>query len=969
MVQLNSDNKTHWTFAWTSSNATVNTQPTKDMNAGSHSIAWADPNQPSINPATRREQYNLDTILSGGDVNTGTPRVPTYNTSYWQNNSQDYLGVIRKLPSYSYFDSDVEWRIPWIQQALQEEWIDTTIATYWKYVTDAAKNVAKMDAQLWQLKAQKNRISSEQSSNAELVYALSKEVWSWLALWKTVQDIAKQLWQDEWVIQKIVNWQEEELIELNQWYADEQLRSYVRAREDYDIQRDRNVVQFQNIMKNLNYEFDTSMQTLKRQLFDSEWEARTTSANYWMTWTKYLINRIETQYRQNMDDLENTYNYQSANAQIALNNALEDYYINIKRRTEDYNLAWKWLQWYVLQNLQNVQNNIWLTNDQIESALLDIKTNVLNAQDKAMQTYLTSLESWNIELSRQIAQTYWLSIPWAWTMRTERNNNPTAMTTDVAKSLGAVEWVDYIQWDSFKSGNWATLYTARLLWDPVETTIRIFDNAASKWIPIFYTQKWAQRWSHTAMSNEQWMSLSKEKKKEIIAAMLQREWWSLSWMSYYATNPQWEQTAEEQTTTADTKESRQKAYEDALKKVEPYVWETIWDFYKNTVKLWQWNAVWATDYEEYRPKYSSILFACWLSNDRNAVLTESQKEGMAKAYLISNWIMEAWTEDSIQDWINKWTDATKWEGWTITITLSPYYQSSDDQMYSNWLETWKLPASIKNDTRYWATEEERENNFMKAAQSYVDRYTMYNNVYYNEDKTLYDTYLKDKLTDSQKKMIEASKKYWAMTWDRLDNFYKSAQKYSEEVVQPQQAKVFQESLDLIVELKNQIEKEDPNALQKTALKWIEQPYWLWNSKMNSIRTLYQQIKSQAFIDKIIDSKSKWASYWPLSDNEWNSIRSAATNLSFKNINDEENWTLATLNIMIADLAQAITELWYTPDITTWRQRNLTNIIENWSNKSIFNQTWSAYTKPSTWTNFTWQVQTWLVNTGVKQQWQ
>jgi hypothetical protein len=30
-------------------------------------------------------------------------------------------------------------------------------------------------------------------------------------------------------------------------------------------------------------------------------------------------------------------------------------------------------------------------------------------------------------------------------MRTERNNNPTAMTTDVARSLGLVEGVDYIQ--------------------------------------------------------------------------------------------------------------------------------------------------------------------------------------------------------------------------------------------------------------------------------------------------------------------------------------------------------------------------------------------------------------------------------------------------------------------------------------------------------------------------------------------
>lgn len=117
-------------------------------------------------------------------------------------------------------------------------------------------------------------------------------------------------------------------------------------------------------------------------------------------------------------------------------------------------------------------------------------------------------------------------------MRTERNNNPTAMTTDVAKSLGLVEWVDYVKWDPFVSWS-GTLYTAKLLWDPIETTIKAFDKAVSKWINAFYTQWGKQRWTHTAMSNDQWKKLSNEEKRNVVLSMLQREWGDINKMAYY----------------------------------------------------------------------------------------------------------------------------------------------------------------------------------------------------------------------------------------------------------------------------------------------------------------------------------------------------------------------------------------------------------------------------------------------------
>lgn len=60
--------------------------------------------------------------------------------------------------------------------------------------------------------------------------------------------------------------------------------------------------------------------------------------------------------------------------------------------------------------------------------------------------------------------------------RTDRHNNPTAMTTDVARSLGLVEGVDYTKGDAFPNN--PNLFTARLNGDPIQTTIKALDTAA-----------------------------------------------------------------------------------------------------------------------------------------------------------------------------------------------------------------------------------------------------------------------------------------------------------------------------------------------------------------------------------------------------------------------------------------------------------------------------------------------------------
>ncbi len=109
-------------------------------------------------------------------------------------------------------------------------------------------------------------------------------------------------------------------------------------------------------------------------------------------------------------------------------------------------------------------------------------------------------------------------------MRTDRNNNPTAMTTDVAKTLGLKEGVDYTQGDPFKSSDGTISYTAKILGDPIQTTIKALDAAAND--PkkqAFYTMNGAQRWDHTAIPDLQWLSMSPEQKQAFVGKMYQKE--------------------------------------------------------------------------------------------------------------------------------------------------------------------------------------------------------------------------------------------------------------------------------------------------------------------------------------------------------------------------------------------------------------------------------------------------------------
>jgi hypothetical protein len=103
--------------------------------------------------------------------------------------------------------------------------------------------------------------------------------------------------------------------------------------------------------------------------------------------------------------------------------------------------------------------------------------------------------------------------------RTDRHNNPTAMTTDLAEEAGLVQGEDYIRGDAFRGPDGKTYHTARFLGDPIETSIRAMDQVG------LYTQAGRGRWVylHKIPAAKKWTRLSYEQKAAVVLSMYRME--------------------------------------------------------------------------------------------------------------------------------------------------------------------------------------------------------------------------------------------------------------------------------------------------------------------------------------------------------------------------------------------------------------------------------------------------------------
>jgi hypothetical protein len=98
--------------------------------------------------------------------------------------------------------------------------------------------------------------------------------------------------------------------------------------------------------------------------------------------------------------------------------------------------------------------------------------------------------------------------------RTDRNNNPTAFTTDIAVEGGLVQDTDFVQGDPFSDGA-HTYYTAKLLGDPLALTLKVIDKIGFR----VGSNPYESRWTYINLPYDLWKSLTLAQKTLVICDM------------------------------------------------------------------------------------------------------------------------------------------------------------------------------------------------------------------------------------------------------------------------------------------------------------------------------------------------------------------------------------------------------------------------------------------------------------------
>lgn len=407
-----------WGTLATDSDATSNAQPSKTLNSWSATIDWANPSSPSTNNATRREQYgiersNLMNILNNSQWwGTGTDPYAMYNTStstsqpttaqilWWSSNAPTTSSSTKT----SWLDLTPKGNFD-VYQPIDRENQPESMQQYYLQANNDLRNTKRA---LSQLILQQDALGNK-SSNVNEVTTLIDAIEN--AYDKGIYDtktIASQLWVSPEAVSLVQQWKANELVKLNQDYVEEQLRWFYRKEEDYDIQMQRTMEDYQLAKTNMDHQYDSAMQTLKRNLFDSKRASSVWSAVAGISGSEYALQVIEAKHNQALDDLNNNYLYSSMTQKLSYTRAIEDYNKNIERLSQDFDTSLKEIQAGVLQQFQEIDSKIWLTTQQLANIYWTLQQNVLSAKTNAVSSYMSALSNWETTLANAIAQITWL---------------------------------------------------------------------------------------------------------------------------------------------------------------------------------------------------------------------------------------------------------------------------------------------------------------------------------------------------------------------------------------------------------------------------------------------------------------------------------------------------------------------------------------------------------------------------------
>ena len=372
---------------------------------------------------------------------------------------------------------------------------------------------------------------------------------------------------------------------------------------------------------------------------------------------------------------------------------------------------------------------------------------------------------------------------------------------------------------------------------------------------------------------------------------------------------------------------------------EVRTWDTIWN---DINSIWHilasddWLRVWT--YHNEKNWYTYNVYADredWIKATEN--LLRKSYYGMSLQDAAQKWIWQwkdisgaksviqqlwLWLNDKLSDAnVRKFIEAM----WTWEGTLK-WWQSLDD-----WAKSWKNDFSEYRQRP--TTEVDNQNQKFSNL-------TWWNNDWYSNSLVKdYEQYIAD---PSKVSKTDIESKYAPM-WMTYYDFTTQAQNYARTWMKDKYVNSVSNSLEAAIELyeyinwnKAKFEGRDLwnwSSLMNDMFRWWNVQAWLLSklysyiptTKQYDAKSYFDALNNRETLQKLIETKAQWATYWAMSEWEWKLLASASNLLDRNQSSSEFQKNLENL---IYALSTAVEEWWGTLP-TNYYKSSASNMVRYW----------------------------------------
>ena len=379
--------------------------------------------------------------------------------------------------------------------------------------------------------------------------------------------------------------------------------------------------------------------------------------------------------------------------------------------------------------------------------------------------------------------------------------------------------------------------------------------------------------------------------------------------------------------------------------------ELIWWWAAGTLWGWttNWQLYWFTNYTPITTEEKETTLSTFMSeHPLNSDWWECGS--FVNDYLQSLWYNRLY-DDPIDkkkavtnsDTASKWSiavmDSKKYPQYWHTAIVTDVQWDKVKLLESNWNDDHKVHERRVNKSEIlWYFDPSKEPT---SAGTTNQNWKYWNKVNWNKDwysndlVNEYEAYLSDPTYENK---TDLQYKLWQY-WMTFEDFTQQAGNYARTWMKASQVSQAANALEAAINLYEYIEWNKAStgrfsdSKQWWLLDWVGWyiPKLWWDAY--DAKSYYDTLMSRLTLDKLIETKKQWATYWAMSEWEWKLLWSAATSLDWNSTWDKFQ---KNLEDMIYTLTRTITEWWWTlPTNFSWStaSKDYYQWVKDWKYKS------------------------------------